>query len=124
MVELKGTDSTISVVDSFDSDGNPIYRDKAEANDWSFGDGYSRDAHKAEIVALIAAIDSAGDDPLGIEADHCAALEAIKGIEHLAERWEETVEWHEPPFLHGRVEVTTGDLRCIATLVRHMQAES
>lgn len=48
-------------------------------------------------------------------------LQAANRLEHLAERWERTEVWHEPPFLDGRIHITTGDLKDIATLVRSIK---
>lgn len=45
------------------------------------------------------------------------AWDAAKRLDALAQRWERTTVWHEPPFLDGTIHITTGDLRDIATLV-------
>lgn len=47
--------------------------------------------------------------------------DAAARLEALAARWEETPEWHEPPFLDGRIHITTGDLRAISIIVRGRQ---
>lgn len=51
-----------------------------------------------------------------------ALLAAVKRLEPLAERWEETTVWHDPPFYDGRINIDTGDLKDIATVVRAIQA--
>jgi hypothetical protein len=53
-----------------------------------------------------------------------SALLAAERLEGLAERWEETEVWHDPPFLDGRINITTGELRDISTVVRFIQANS
>ncbi len=58
------------------------------------------------------------------EAFHfTATLPALlKNLEALAERWEQTPVWHDPPFLDGEVHIRTGHLRDIAALVRWAQS--
>jgi hypothetical protein len=36
----------------------------------------------------------------------------------LAERWDETPEWHNPPFHDGEIHITTGDLHAISNFVK------
>lgn len=57
----------------------------------------------------------------GSESELNDFLSAVGRLDGLAERWEETTVWHEPPFLDGEIHITTGDLKDIATLVRHVQ---
>ena len=35
-------------------------------------------------------------------------------LKKLSKRWNDTPEWHDPPFLDGKIQITTGDLREIA----------
>ena len=54
-------------------------------------------------------------------SDSADLLSAADRLEGLAERWEQTECWHNPPFLEGKICITTSDLRDIAELVRHVQ---
>jgi hypothetical protein len=47
--------------------------------------------------------------------------EAVDSLVGLAERWETTKVWHNPPFLDGNIEINTGNLRDISIVVREMQ---
>lgn len=57
-------------------------------------------------------------NPCACDPELAAAVERLRG---LAERWEETPEWHDPPFLEGQIQITTGELRDIAILLRRFQ---
>ena len=59
--------------------------------------------------------DAADEDIAGGEVQ-----EAIKKLQPLAERWERTAVWHNPPFLRGRIYVTTGDLQAISIVLKHL----
>ena len=51
---------------------------------------------------------------------HTELEEAVGRISYLAKRWDNTPEWHDPPFLVGtiKIKITTGDLRDISTGVK------
>lgn len=53
-----------------------------------------------------------------------ALFDAVARLQDLAARWNETPEWHNPPFLDGRIHITTGDLRDIATVCREIRASN
>ena len=52
-------------------------------------------------------------------------VDAINKLEHLAERWETTPEWHKghkgrkKDFTVGEIHITTGDLKQLAVLINH-----
>lgn len=48
-------------------------------------------------------------------------FDAITRLQGLADRWNDTPEWHNPPFLDGRIHITTGGLRDIATACREVR---
>lgn len=43
--------------------------------------------------------------------------EAIKELKGLKERWDNTEEWHDPPFYDGTIKVTTKELHAISVLL-------
>jgi hypothetical protein len=51
-------------------------------------------------------------------------FDAVARLQGLADRWNETQEWHNPPFLDGRIHISTGDLRDIATVCREIRASN
>ena len=53
-----------------------------------------------------------------------ALFDAVARLQGLADRWNETPEWHIPPFLDGRIHITTGNLRDIATVCREIRASN
>jgi hypothetical protein len=53
-----------------------------------------------------------------------ALFDAVARLQGLADRWNETPEWHNPPFLDGRIHITTGDLRDIATVCHQIRASN
>ena len=48
-------------------------------------------------------------------------LSVAEKLRPLAERWEKTEVWHNPLFLSGKINITTGDLRNISELLRRLQ---
>ena len=48
-------------------------------------------------------------------------MAAIAELDGLAQRWEQTRVWHNPPFLDGTIHITTKDLRAIWIMVRALQ---
>jgi hypothetical protein len=49
------------------------------------------------------------------------ATAAAARLQSLADRWNETKVWHTPPFLDGRIHITTGDLRDIALVLQEIK---
>ena len=51
-------------------------------------------------------------------------FDALERLQGLAERWNETEVWHDPPFLDGTIKINTGDLRDIATVCRELSSSN
>lgn len=46
--------------------------------------------------------------------------EAIAILQAMADRWNQTVEWHNPPFHDGTIKVTTRELHAAAVLLERL----
>ena len=55
------------------------------------------------------------------QSDLTELLSVAEKLTPLAERWEKTDVWHDPLFLSGKIEITTGDLKNISELLRRLQ---
>ena len=48
---------------------------------------------------------------------------AYDRLKALSEMWEETEVWHNPPFMDGEIQITTGDLLAIHTILRELDTK-
>jgi hypothetical protein len=56
-----------------------------------------------------------------INSDSLNLINAVDQLQPLADRWNETVVWHDPPFLIGSIHITTGDLLNIAIVCKKIR---
>lgn len=49
--------------------------------------------------------------------------EATQRVDAMINRWEETLEWHDPEFLEGEIHITTGDLLALKVVIDHIAKE-
>ena len=48
--------------------------------------------------------------------------DAVEDLKLLAERWDTTKVWHKSLFLEGEIHITTGDLRSIGIVLKHLES--
>jgi hypothetical protein len=46
--------------------------------------------------------------------------EDLERVQGLADRWDSTEVWHNPPFHDGRIHIDTGDLHAISNVMKHL----
>lgn len=48
------------------------------------------------------------------------AADALRRLRPLADRWNETKCWHDPPFHDGTIKITTQDLHALSVLLERL----
>ena len=48
---------------------------------------------------------------------------AVKNLEELAQRWEDTPCWHNPVFRDGQISISTGKLHDIYVVIRWIKGQ-